>query len=206
MSSIIAGRFETQARADTALSALAAAGLQTGEYGSFYLAPAGQHAKYGIGGDAHHDEGTKDSGKTALTGGAIGGATGAVLGGAVGAAVEPGFAAAGTLAGAGVGAYVGSLAGGLAGTRSGDADAASRAEPVERASGIMVAVCVDRAGMREKAIEVLRAQGALELEQASGEWRDGVWADFDPRCPPVLIDAPAGTSPRGPAGPRPENP
>lgn len=200
MSKIIAGRFETQAEADRAIDALKSAGFATREYTSFYLTPAGQHAEYRFGGDAHHDEGTKKSGKTAAAGAAIGGVTGLAVGTAAAAAIEPGFTAAGAIAGAGVGAYVGSLAGGLKGTRSGDPEKASLEEPVERASGVMVAVCVDRNGTEREALQVLRTHGALEVERASGEWRSGSWADFDPRRTPRLIDGEEG--PRGPAGPR----
>ena len=204
MSTIIVGRFETQADADRALQALAGAGFQSGEYGSFYLNPAGQHATYPIGGDAHHDEGTKASGKTATAGGAIGGVAGVALGTAAGAAVGPAPTAAGAIAGAGVGAYVGSLAGGLAGAHSGDAQQASREEPVERASGVMVTVCVDRSGTQDTALQVLRDHGALDLACATGEGLAGSWVDFDPRRTPQLIDAPPGEGPRGPAGPRPD--
>jgi hypothetical protein len=199
MSNIIAGRFKTQPDAEGALRAIADAGFQRDEYGSFYLNPPGQHATYPIGGDAHHDEGTKDSGKTAVKGGALGGAAGLALGTAAGAAVDPAFVAAGAVAGAGVGAYVGSLAGGLTGARSGDAREATLAEPVERASGVMVAVCVDRDGTLDKALRVLREHGALDLERAMGDWRSGAWIDFDPRRPPQLIDAPTGTGTRGPS-------
>ncbi len=76
MATIIAGRFDTQARADEAQEALALTGFDRSEYGSFYLGPPGQHAQHPIGGDAHHDEGTKHSGATAAAGGALGGAAG----------------------------------------------------------------------------------------------------------------------------------
>jgi hypothetical protein len=49
----------------------------------------------------------------------------------------------------------------------------------------------------------LRGAGAVELERAEGELRDGQWIDFDPRRTPQLIDAPFGEGPKGPAGPRP---
>ena len=115
---------------------------------SFYLNPPGQHATYPIGGDAHHDEGTKHAGKTAAAGAAVGGVTGLALGTAVAAAAEPGLAAVAAIAGAGVGAYVGSLAGGLTGTEHGDPREASTEEPVERNAGVMVAVRVDRTRQR----------------------------------------------------------
>ena len=187
MSTIIAGRFETQAAAESALRALADAGFQRDEYGSFYLTAPGQHSTYPIGGDAHHDEGAKHAGNTAAAGGAIGAATGLALGTAVGAALEPSMAAVGAMAGAGVGAYTGSLVGGLSGTRSGDPSKASVEEPVERPAGIMVSVCVDRSGIEDKAIGVLREHGALDLERATGEWKAGEWIDFDPRKPARLI-------------------
>ena len=132
MSVIFAGRFQTQAEADRAKEALRSAGFRSDEISSFYLNPAGQHASYPIGGDAHHDEGTKDSGKTAVAGGAIGGASGVALGTVAAAASEPGFTAAAAVAGAGVGAYVGSLVGAMAGTHTGDPQQASAAE--ERAA------------------------------------------------------------------------
>jgi hypothetical protein len=31
---------------------------------------------------------------------------------------------------------------------------------------------------------VLRQQGAMDIEEAEGVWRDGVWADFDPTVLP----------------------
>ena len=201
MSSIIAGRFETQAQANGAVDALRGAGFDPREVSSFYLNPAGQHASHPLGGDAHHDEGTKKSGKTAAAGGAIGGVTGLALGTVAAAAAEPGLAVAAAIAGAGVGAYVGSLAGGLSGARDGDAGQSSVEEPVERASGVMVAVCVDRGGSEQGAIGALRAHAVLEIERATGEWRDGAWVDFDPRRPPQLVDARRGKNPAGPAGP-----
>lgn len=187
MANIIAARFETQATADQALTALRSAGFGTAEATSFYLNPQGQHSQYPIGGDAHHDEGTKHSGKTAAAGAAVGGVTGLALGTAVAAAAEPGITAIGALAGAGVGAYVGSLAGGLKGARGGDPSQATLEEPVEREAGIMVAVLADRDGEADTAIRVLREQGGAAIERADGEWRDGTWASFDPRRPPQLV-------------------
>ena len=188
MAKIIAGRFETQAEADRALEALKGSGLETHEYGSFYMGPPGQHAIQPMGGDsAHHSEGTREAGKTGLAGGAIGGVTGLALGTAVAAATEPGFTAVAAAAGAGIGAYAGSLAGGLAGSRQSDPAKATLDEPAEREAGILVAVCVDRDGTEDRAIQTLRAQGARDVERAQGEWRDGAWADFDPRRTPQLV-------------------
>jgi len=202
MSTIIAGRFDTQAHADRALAALKTAGFASDEFTCFYLAPPGQHATYVLGGDAHHDEGTKESGHKAAAVAAAGSVAGLALGTVTGVALgEPGFTAAGAIAGAGIGGYVGALAGGLTGSRSGDPAQATREEPVERTSGVMVAVRADREGAAESAVDVLRSQGAIEIERSHGTWQDGAWIDFDPGRPPELIDG-AQSGPRGPAGPR----
>lgn len=203
MAKIIAGRFETQSEADRAIEALKAAGFQSDEYTCFYLNPPGQHAQYPIGGDSHHDEGTKESGKSAAAAAAIGSVTGLALGTATGIALgEGGLTAAAAIAGAGIGGYVGALAGGLTGTHSGDPKKASLEEPVERAPGVIVAARVDRNG-EAQAVQALRAAGAMEIERATGEWQDGSWSDFDPRRTPDFVDGAPGKGPRGPAGPRP---
>ncbi|MGZ5093781.1 MAG: hypothetical protein ACXWCY_22400 [Burkholderiales bacterium] len=204
MARIIAGRFDTQAEADRAIDALKAAGFQPDEYTCFYLSPAGQHASYPIGGDAHHDEGTKESGKRAAAVAAVGSVTGLAVGTVTGAALgEPGLTAAAAIAGAGIGGYVGALAGGLTGSRSGDPQQATPEEPVERAAGMMVAVRTERAGTEAQAVDVLRAAGAIEVERAEGTWREGTWVDFNPTRTPELIGPGAGQGPQGPAGPRP---
>jgi len=184
MSRIIAGRFETQAAADVAAVALADAGFTREEYGSFYVAPPGQHGRYPIGGDAHHDEGTRHSGAKAMVGGVIGGVAGLAAGGIAAAAGEPGFIAPAVIAGTGVGAYAGSLHGGLSGARAGDPAQATADEPVERRAGVMLAACVDREGADRLALDVLAQQGATDIEEAQGVWRNGVWEDFDPTVLP----------------------
>ena len=187
MANIIAARFETQVAADRAIDALKASGCASGDITSFYLNPQGQHSTYPIGGDAHHDEGAKHAGKTAAAGATVGGVAGLAIGTAAAMAAEPGFTAVAAVAGAGVGAYVGSLAGAMSGTESGDPSKASVEEPVEREAGIMVAVRVADASREDGVIRTLRGQGAEGLERATGEWRDGTWADFDPRRSPQPI-------------------
>jgi hypothetical protein len=191
MANIIAGRFHTQAEADRALAALQNAGLESGEYGSFFLNPPGQHAIHPIGGDAHTSEGASEAGKTGGVGAAIGGAAGLVIGTAAAAVAAPGFTPAAAIGGAGVGAYVGSLAGSLSGTHDSDPavvrETPPEEAPAERPSGIIVAVCVDRSGTEDLALRALRDAGALEVERAQGDWREGSWIDFDPRRAPQLV-------------------
>lgn len=187
MAHIIAARFETQAEADVAALALEEAGFAPGEYGIFYVTPSGQHGRYPIGGDAHHDQGTEQAGGKAMAGGAIGGAAGLAIGGIAAAAGEPGFAGAAVIAGAGVGAYAGSLQGALSGSGQGDPSQATPDTPVTRHGGVMLAVCTDREGARERALEVMRRHRAADLEEAEGQWRDGSWEDFDPARAPQRV-------------------
>lgn len=186
MAKIIAGIVETEEAAERAIAALEAQGFAHDDVTTFYLNPPGQHATYPIGGDAHHDAGTKQAGKTAATGAAIGGVTGLALGTAVGVATDSGLAAVAAVAAAGVGAYVGSLAGGLTGTEQGKSQDASTEEPVERNAGYLVAVRADGDGADGRAVDILRAHGAHDVERTSGTWVPGAkpaWTDFDPRKP-----------------------
>ena len=179
MATIVAGRVETQPEAERLIAALRDAGIAADDITSFYLNPPGRHGEYPIGGDAHHDEGTKESGKTAGVGVAVGSLAGAAVGAALGAVAGPGVAAVAGVAGASVGAYGGSLAGALHGSRAGDPQQANIEEPVERPPGVMVAVRVD--SNEDAALDVLRSNGALDIERTTGEWREGEWIDFDPR-------------------------
>lgn len=188
MSHIIAARFETQDAANHALEELHRVGFAVDEAFTFYLTPPGQHGELPLGGDAHHDEGTKHAGGKAAAGAAIGGAAGLAIGVVAGAlAAPPALAAGGALAGAGVGAYGSALAGALKGSRGGEQEKASEEEPVERPAGMMVAACVDREGMEDAAIRALRGAGAEQVERAQGEWRDGQWTNFDPTKPPEFV-------------------
>ena len=196
MANIIAARFDSQAQADSALGALRAAGIPSADSTVFYLNPPGQHSQYPIGGDAHHDEGTKHAGGKATAVAAVGSAAGLALGAVTGAAIgDAALTTAGAIAGAGVGGYVGALAGGLTGSRGGREESATIEEPVERGGGMMVAVRLADAPESD-VLRVLRAQGALSIERAQGEWRDGSWADFDPRRPAEYIDPPSGAGTR----------
>lgn len=64
---------------------------------------------------------------------------------------------------------------------------ASREHPLQGAGGRMVAACVDRSGLQERAVRVLRRHGARDIGRTDGEWRDGDWHDFDPRSPLAAV-------------------
>lgn len=191
MSLIIAGRFQTFPKAEDAAQRLFARGFLEEDVTLFYVAPSGQHGL--IGGDHYADavahEVTKGAGK--------GVTIGAVLGAIVGAALFVLFKApwlAAVLA-AGAGAYVGSLIGAMVPARSGkrtaasssSTDTAGSANAVDpRHSGVVVAVHV-APELQAEAAAILRDAGGKEVERASGQWRNGRWADFDPVKPPEPV-------------------
>jgi len=114
--------------------------------------------------------------------------TGLAIGTAAAVAMEPGLTAIAAAAGAGVGAYAGALAGGLSGSRQSDSSAATRDEPAESPAAVILAVRVNVAGEdEERAIRVLRDQGARRVERAVGNWANGSWVDFDPRRTPQYV-------------------
>ena len=85
-----------------------------------------------------------------------------------------------TIAAAGVAAYTGSLLS----TMNALSD-----NPVlaRRHGGIMLAVRLTGQNTEERVIRDLEQQGALDVEKAQGEWRDGQWVDFSPVSRPRLV-------------------
>ena len=175
MDQIIAGRFQTKSDADAA-AALLAPSVDSADICIFHNNPPGQHDAFAVGGDEDEDpasEGAdRSAAKTALAAGLSAGAIGA-LGGPVVA-----------LAAAATGAYVGSLAGAMHGL---GAHESKPGAPQRRAGGVMLSVRIAEPANKAKVIDVLRARGAADIEQAQGEWRDGDWADFDPVAIPRLV-------------------
>ena len=187
MAKLIVGRFENIDNVQRVLRTLPSEGFARDEFGTFYVAPPGQHQLYPIGGDAYSDQGARGAGSGAAAGAALGGATGLAVG-ALAAAALPFVPIAGVLAAAGIGAYTGSLMGALSKTRRADESEATPEHPVERPGGPRVAVRVDRSGTEAVAIEVLERFGAKDISHAEGEWHARFWPDYDPRVPPERVD------------------
>jgi hypothetical protein len=185
-STIVSGRFLSVTPARAAIEALRARGVADDEIASFYVAPAGQHAKHPIGGDAHADAGAQPASGGATVGALAGGAAGLALG-AVAAVAAPIAAVAVAAATTGVGAYVGSLYGALSRMKHGDEAEASPETPVGRPGGPVVAVRCDREGIEAIALAVLAAHEAQDVSRGEGEWGEGGWSDFDPRTPPPRV-------------------
>ncbi len=183
MATIIAGRFDEQATAESAVNALRSAGFPAEHISSFYVAPAGQHARYRLGGDHDKSVGAEDSPKGTVAGSTTGG----VIGAAVGAISTPLSGPIGAITGGLVGAHLGNLVGAL-GSMKDDGD--SPDTPPIRHSGLLVAVCAPTESCMQRALQILEAQGAVDLESSSGRIESGDWQDFDPAATPQLISKP----------------
>lgn len=187
MQTILAGRIETQERADQLLAQLRDHGVALADMQAFYLTPPGQRAKFPIGGDEYADPHAKKAPEGQASGAAVGAVAGLVAGGVAAAAVPP--LAPVIIAGVtGVGALAGSVAGAVSGAKSAEeAEQAPDTEAPARHGGLMVAVRVTPT-TEAAVLETLQAAGAQDIERASGEWRDGHWVDFDPSQAPQRID------------------
>jgi hypothetical protein len=128
------------------------------------------------------------------SGAAAGAVTGGVVGGAAGLAASlmglaiPGIGpiiAAGPivamLTGAGVGAVAGGLIGGLTDMGVSKPDAEYYAESVRR-GGALVTVRADDS-RAERAAEVMREHGAIDIERRAGQWRERGWTGYDEKAP-----------------------
>jgi hypothetical protein len=187
VSSIIAGRFESFDQAAVAVEVLVSGDVKRDDLSVFFVNPPGQHDVTPIGGDyIDADPGARESSANAVQGAAAGGVVGLVVG--VAAAALPIVGAAAAVAAIGVGAYTGSLAGGLSGAGDGE-----HPSPPPRQAGVFVAVRVEDNERTQRAIAVLKANEAQDIEIADGTWRDGEWTDFDPVAPPRLIHWPVST-------------
>lgn len=179
MSQILAARFPTFAAAETTKGHLLDNGFVEEDIVSFYVNPSGQHARFPVGGDEYADPQARPAGIGATGGVAMGAVAGVIVAGALSLAL---FHSVLLLAVAiAVGAYVGSLAGAMFATRGGGKPATTIPPhaPHERESGVLLAVHVT-AALKPSAVAVLRDAHGTDIEEASGLWQDGHWADFDP--------------------------
>lgn len=181
MTTIIAGRFDEQDAVATAAGALRAAGFPAEHISTFYVAPAGQHARYPMGGDHDKSPGAEETPK----GTAADTTTGGVIGAALGAVSSPLTGPIGAITGGLVGAHIGNLVGALGMMKDEDATTDS---PSVRHAGMMIAVCTPTEHCRQRAIKVLSDLGAHAIESGNGRIVNGDWMDFDPSVPPHLIE------------------
>ena len=172
-------------RGDTSTSTTGAA-----DAGS-YTASRGTAGGTLTGGSTTRDRGDADD----ASGAATGAVTGGVVGGAAGLAASlmglaiPGIGpiiAAGpivaTLSGAGVGAVAGGLIGGLTDMGVSKDDAEYYAESVRR-GGALVTVRADDT-RAERAAEIMREHGAIDIERRAEQWRERGWTGWNENAQP----------------------
>ncbi|MGQ0654272.1 MAG: hypothetical protein ACT4P4_18745 [Betaproteobacteria bacterium] len=179
MSRIVCGLYDRTVDADAAVQALRDEGFVPAEIDSFYVPPPGQNALTPIGGDVHSDAGARTAGR----GAAMGALIGLFAGLAFGLVASIYLGEASIFLGALLGALLGAFAGTMIKLHNPSPLEVDREHPVEHRGGRMIAVNVDRAGVEDRAMAVLRGTGARDLGRTHGEWRDGSWQDFDPRTP-----------------------
>ncbi|WP_248321685.1 MULTISPECIES: hypothetical protein [unclassified Caballeronia] len=184
MSLIIAGRFQTFPDAETAAQRLFANGFVEEDVTLFFVNPSGQHARFPIGGDVHTDKGAGAAPKGAGKGVTIGAVIGAVIGAAIFALFKAPLLV--SVVAAGVGAYIGSLAGAMSHTKKKPGAPSQPEEEPTRHAGVLVAVHVSPETY-DRAANILREAGGLDIERASGRWKQGRWSDFDPLKPPQPV-------------------
>jgi len=149
----------------------------------------------GLGRDRDDDRDAADD----ASGAATGAVTGGVVGGAAGLAASlmglaiPGIGpiiAAGpivaTLSGAGVGAVAGGLIGGLTDMGVSKTDAEYYAESVRR-GGALVTVRADDT-RAERAAEIMREHGAVDIERRAEQWRQRGWTGWNDQAQPYTPD------------------
>jgi hypothetical protein len=179
MSQIIAARFTTFALADSARHRLLVKGFVDEDLAEFYVNPSGQHDRFPVGGDEYADPQARPAGLGAAGGVAIGACVGMLLAGIVTLAFFHSVLV--LIVATAVGAYVGSLAGAMLMTRGGGRtqESVMATRPHERESGVLLAVHVNP-DERLQAVDILREAHGEDIEEASGRWQHGQWADFDP--------------------------
>jgi phage tail tape-measure protein len=189
MNTIIAGRFDAQAPAERAVTALEAAGFLHSQIATFFVNRAGQHDLHGTRRDPEASAGAHQAG----VGAAAGVVTGTGVGAVIGMATTPVLGPVGPLVGAAIGGYVGSLVGALdqlgeperVAEETARSDAGDDNAPGK--SGMLVAVGAATSFEQASAITVFRAQGATDMEQAQGSIDQSRWNDFDPLSTPLLV-------------------
>lgn len=180
MSIIIAGRFEELSEVDAAVHDLRDAGFPADQISSFFLSPAGQHARYALGGDHDKSTGAEDS----VKGTAAGALGGGLVGATIGAIATPLAGPIGLVTGGLVGAHIGNLIGALGRMKEDDSPGDA---PAIRHSGLIVAVSTPVESSQERAVEMLRHCGARAIEIGEGHIAAGDWEDFDPSASPKVL-------------------
>ena len=188
MERIIAGRFSTKADADRAARRILVY-IADQDVCIFHNNPPGQHGVSVFGDDtpfhiANENNPKVSEEKAAEVSTVATAVVAGVIAGAVALTVAP-LVPIVALAAAGIGSYGGSLAGALDSVDNVTPhEHHESSEPSERKGGVMLAVRIALLSTQSRVIQDLEMGGAVDIEQAEGEWNDGDWTDFNPRATP----------------------
>jgi hypothetical protein len=191
MAKTIVGYFDDLTQAERGVRALVDGGFSRDDISLIASDPKGEYGKYGMA--------TPASGEPSDSGVVIGASTGAILGGlggllvGLGALAIPGIGpivAAGplgaTLLGVGIGTTTGGIIGTLTDIGVAEEEAGYYAEGLRR-GGVVVAVRIDGL-MADRAADMLRRQGAVDIDQRIAEWRHSGWTGYDPNAEPPYTE------------------
>lgn len=185
MSRIVAGHFLLQNEVEQARQALLDAGFPEDGICGFFVNQPGQHDMTPIGGDHAESPGARET----PLGVVEGAATGGVVGAAIGAVTAPVTGPIGPVVGGLVGAHVGSLYSFSKMKERGEGEdgGGNENQHAMRRPGMLLAVALEDPADEARALDVLRRQGASDIEWAEGHVEQGDWVDFDPLSTPRLI-------------------
>jgi len=193
MAKTVVGLFDTMSEAQNVVQQLVDVGFDRNEISLLANDARGEFQSSRAVGDSSST--AEGAGAGAVGGGVLGGVLGLLVG--VGALAIPGIgpvlaagplaaalgtAGASTLVGAGIGAAAGGVIGALVGAGIPEEDANFYAEGVRR-GGTLVMVKADDT-MAQRAYDLMRSNGAVDLDQRSGDWRSSGWNRFDANAEP----------------------
>lgn len=173
MQTIIAAHFADMTHLHEATAGLAAQGVASQDYATYYLNPPGQQGLYRLDRQAAGQSDALDAARNASAEVDAGRAARAEVGHA--------DTEVGALAATSVSAYVGALTEAMWGTLAPDH---ARQGPDEAArGGPTVAVRVENADDEAAVVSILKRCNARQIDRTHGHWQDGHWADVDPQAP-----------------------
>ena len=193
MAKTVVGLFDTFTEAQNVVQQLVNAGFDRNEISVLANDARGEFGMSRAVGDSSST--AEGAGAGAVGGGVLGGVLGLLVG--VGALAIPGIgpvlaagplaaalgtAGASTLVGAGIGAAAGGVIGALIGAGIPEDDANFYAEGVRRGGTLLLVKASD--DMAQRAYDLMRSNGAVDIDQRSGDWRTSGWNRFDPNAEP----------------------
>jgi hypothetical protein len=193
MAKTVVGLFDTAAEAQSVVQELVNSGFERADISLVANNAKGEYNYNEVG--AEGSSAAEGAGAGAVGGGVLGGVLGLLVG--VGALAIPGIgpvlaagplaaalgaAGASTLVGAGIGAAAGGIIGALVGAGIPEEDAGFYAEGVRRGGTLVLVKSSD--DMAQRAYDVMRRYGAVDVDERSGSWRQSGWNTFDPNADP----------------------